>query len=193
MDSVRRYYSDLNLENRNFYLKPTNHEIILKLLEEINPAKSAGIYQIGGRFLKDGTTTLASPIKNLCNLSIKLSKFPYECKIALLKPLFKKGSKLEAKNYRPISLLPLVSKIFEKVIFNQTQMYLDQNKIFYKYQSGFRQNHSTNTALSYLTDEIQRGFDDGLFTGMILIDLKKAFDTFDHDIFLKKTKVFRVQ
>ena len=186
MDSVRRYYSDLNLENQNFYLKPTNHEIILKLLEEINPAKSAGIDQIGGRFLRDGATTLASPIKNLCNLSIKLSKFPDECKIALLKPLFKKGSKLEAKNYRPISLLPLVSKIFEKVIFNQTQSYLDQNKIFYKYQSGFRQNHSTDTALSYLTDKIQRGFDDGLFTGMLLIDLQKAFDTIDHDIFLKK-------
>ena len=186
MDTVRAYYSNLNLDNQGFYLQPTNHKTILKLLEEINPAKAAGIDQIGGRFLKDGATVLACPIKNLCNLSIQLSKFPDECKIALLKPLFKKGSKLEAKNYRPISLLPLVSKFFEKVIHNQTQIYLDQKEILYKFQSGFRQNHSTDTALSYLINKIQSGFDDGFFAGMILIDLQKAFDTIDHEIFLKK-------
>ena len=136
MDSVRAYYSDLNLHNQEFRLQPTNHETILKLIEEINPAKSAGIDKIGGRFLKDGAQVFAKPITELCNLSIKLSKFPDKCKIALLKPLFKKGSKLEAKNYRPISLLPLVSKIFEKVIHTQTQTYLDKNDILYKFQSG---------------------------------------------------------
>ena len=185
MDTVRAYYSNLNLDNQGFYLQPTNHKTILKLLEETNPARAAGIDQIGRRFLKDGPTALACPIKHLCNLSIQLSKFPDECKIALLKPLFKKGSKLEAKNYRPISLLPLVSKIFEKVIHNQTQIYLDQKEILYKFQSGFRQNHSTDTALSYLINKIQSGFDDGFFAGMILIDLQKAFDTIDHEIFLK--------
>ena len=167
-------------------MQPTSHEIVLKILDDINPTKAVGVDKIGGRFLKDGATVLANPIKNLCNLSIKLSKFPEKCKIALLKPLYKKGSKVEAKNYRPISLLPLVSKIFEKVVHNQTQMYLDKNNILYKFQSGFRQNHSTDTALSYLNDKIQCGFDKGLFTGMILIDLQKAFDTIDHNIFLKK-------
>ena len=186
IDKVREYYSNLGLENNFFCLKPTTYEVVLKLLEEINASKAAGIDKIGGRFLKDGATALALPIQNLCNLSIKLSKFPNECKIALLKPLFKKGSKLEAKNYRPISLLPLVSKIFEKVIHNQTQSYLDKNNILYRFQSGFRQGYSTDTALSYLTNKIQSGFDDGLLTGMILIDLQKAFDTIDHDILLKK-------
>ena len=70
----------------------------------------------------------------------------------------------EAENYRPISLLPLVSKIFEKIIHIQTQNFLDVNKILYKFQSGFRQNHSTDTSLSYLNDKILRGFDEGLFT-----------------------------
>ena len=185
-DSVRAYYSDLNIDNQEFRLQPTNHEAILKLIEGINPAKSAGIDKIGGRFLKDGAQVFAKPITELCNLSIRLSKFPDKCKIALLKPLFKKGSKLEAKNYRPISLLPLVSKIFEKVIHSQTQTYLDKNDILYKFQSGFRQNHSTDTALSYLTNKIQSAFDKGFYAGMILIDLQKAFDTIDHEIFLKK-------
>ena len=188
MDSVQNYYSHLNLQNKLFVLEPTSKEVVLKLLEEINPSKAVGIDNISGKFLKDGAFILADQITNLCNLSIRLSRFPRKCKIAKLKPLYKKGSKLEAKNYRPISLLPLVSKIFEKIIHIQTQCFLDENKILYKFQSGFRRNHSTDTSLSYLNDKILRGFDKGLFTGMILIDLQKAFDTIDHEIFLKKIK-----
>ena len=115
-----------------------------------------------------------------------LSVFPEKCKTAKLKPLFKKGSSTEPKNYRPISLLPLISKLIEKVIHDQTQEFLVENKILYKYQSGFRGNHSTDSCLSYLNDKILQGFDSGKITGMILIDLQKAFDTIDHDILLKK-------
>ena len=64
--------------------------------------------------------------------------------------------------------------------------YLTDSKILHKYQSGFRRNHSTDTCLSYLTDKIVASFDSGLLTGMILIDLQKAFDTINHDILLKK-------
>ena len=129
---------------------------------------------------------MAIPVTQICNLSIKLSHFPHDCKLAKLKPLYKKGSKTDPKNYRPISLLPIVSKIIEKIIHDQTMEYLTDNKILYRYQSGFRKNHSTDTCLSYLTDKILTGFDSGLLTGMILIDLQKAFDTINHDILLKK-------
>ena len=101
-------------------------------------------------------------------------------------PLFKKGSKTYPSNYRPISLLPLLSKAFERVVFDQTEEFLSLNKILYDYQSGFRKNHSTDTCLSFLNDKILKGFDDGLVTGMVLIDLQKAFDTINHDIPLKK-------
>ena len=127
--------------------------------------------------------TLAKSITELFNLSIEKSTFPDECKIAKLKPLYKKGSKLEPKNYRPISLLPIVSKIFEKLVHCQTQNYLDKHKVLYKYQSGFRTKHSTDTCLSLLNNNILNGIDKGLLTGMILIDLQKAFDTIDHEIF----------
>ena len=100
--------------------------------------------------------------------------------------LYKKGSTLEPKNYRPISLLPALSKIFEKITHQQTQDYLDRNEILYKYQSGFRPKHSTDTCLSLLNDKILNGFDNGNLTGMILIDLQKAFDTIDHTLFLEK-------
>ena len=106
--------------------------------------------------------------------------------LAKLKPPFRKGAKAGPKNFRPISFLALVSKIIEKVIHGQTVEYLTDNNILYKYQYGFRKNHLTYTSLSYLTDKILTDFDSGLLTGMILIDLQKAFDTINHDIFLRK-------
>ena len=113
-------------------------------------------------------------------------KFPDSCKIAKLKPIYKKGSLTEASNYRPISLLPLISKVIEKVIHDQTSTFLNSRNLLYNYQSGFRKNHSTDYCLSFLADKILKGFGKGLTTGMILIDLQKAFGTIDHDILLQK-------
>ena len=131
------------------------------------------------------------PITQICNLSIKFSHFPKDCKIAKLKPLYKKGTKTDPNNFRPISFLPIISKIIEKVIREQTMNYLTENNVLYRYQSGFRKNHSTDTSLAYLADKILTGFDSGLLTGMILIDLQKAFDTINHDILLKKMSALR--
>ena len=118
------------------------------------------------------------------------SIFPDECKIAKLKPLYKKGCKTEPKNYRPISLLPIVSKCFKNIVHFQTQNYFDKHGILYQYQSGFRTKHSTDTCLTLLNNTILNGIDRGLLTGMILIYLQKAFDTIDHEIFLMKLNVW---
>ena len=132
---------------------------------------------------------MAKPISELCNLSTALGSFPDTCKIEKVKPLSKKGSKTDPSNYIPISLLPLLSKVFERVVLDQTEEFLSFNKILYDYQSGFRKNHSTDTWLSFLNDKILKGFDDDLVTGMILIDHQKAFDTINHDILLKKLSI----
>ena len=139
-------------------------------MKGLNPYKAAGTDNLSGKFLKDDAHVLAQPISQLCNLSIKLNSFPRSCKIAKVKPIFKKGSKTDPQNYRPILLLPLLPKIIERI------------------QSGFRKNYSTNTCLGHLTDKITAGFEKGLFTGMMLIDLQKAFGTIDHQILLKKMK-----
>ena len=149
-NKVKEYYKNLNLDDKNFEFHETTCDKVTKLLDEINPNKAVGIDTLSGRFLKDGASVLSTPMTSLCNLSIKLSKFPDKCKIAKLKTLYKKGSNLETKNYRPISLLPLISKIFEKIIHDQTQEYFDVNKVLYKYQSGFSAKHSTDTCLSLL-------------------------------------------
>ena len=185
--SVEVYYKNvLQLPENKFIFHTIESNSVLKLLKNVGVNKAAGIDNISRRFLKDGADILAIPVTQICNLSIKLSHFPHDCKLAKLKPLYKKGYKADPKNYRPISLLPIVSKIVEKILQDQTMEYFTDNKILYRYQSGFRKNHSTDTCLLYLTDKILTGFDSGLLTGMILIDLQKAFDTINHDILLKK-------
>ena len=106
LEAVKKYYKNMNLEGKSFSFQPTKHADILKLLEDLKISKSAGIHNLAGKFLKEGASVLASPITDLCNLSISLSSFPDDCKIAKLKPLYKKEAKTKPKNYRPISLLP---------------------------------------------------------------------------------------
>ena len=84
-----------------------------------------------------------------------------------------------------------MSKIIERVIHDQANSFLSDEDILYNYQSGFRGNHSTNLCLPFLTDKILKGFDEGLLTGMISINLQKAFDTIDHEILLQKLKAIR--
>ena len=116
-----------------------------------------------------------------------MNKFPSAAfKLAKVKPIFKKGRKTIVSNYRPISLLPILSKVIEKVVHEQTTKFLNDNNIFYKYQSGFRNNHSTDLFPSFFNDKILKGFDSKVYTGMILIDLQKTFDTINHKILLYK-------
>ena len=126
---------------------------IEKILRGINICKAAGIDDLLSRFLKDGSQVLSKPISELCNLSIKLGSFPDSCKIAKLKPLFKKGSKTNPSNYRPISLLPLISTVIEKlsmnkqVVFNLTmKFYTTTNQDFVK---TIRQTHASHFCMMY--------------------------------------------
>ena len=174
------------IQTDSFNLATVSKNTILNILKNINVTKTAGLDNLSGRFLKDGTEVLDKPITDLCNLSITSGKFPDSCKIAKLKPIYKKGSLTEAFNYRPISLLPLISKVFEKVIHHQTSAFLNSRDLLNIYQSGFRKNHSTDHCLSFLNNTILKGFDQDLMSCMTLIDLQKAFNTIDHDILLQK-------
>ena len=89
-------------------------------------------------------------------------------------------------------MLPSVLKIIERVIHGQTNAFLLDEDILYNYQSGFRANHSTNLCLYFLIDKVLREFEEGLLTGMILIDLQRAFDTIDHEILLQKLKTIKL-
>ena len=111
----------------DFEFSNVSEEDVKKILLSLDTSKAAGMDQIPAKFLRDGAEVLALPFGNIINLSMKLSIFPEECKIAKLKPIFKKGARTDPKNYRPISLLPLVSKIIEKSIHFQVQHLIRKN------------------------------------------------------------------
>ena len=191
LQSVIRYYSSFMISD-DFCLSNTSEEKVLKLMTNIESSKAAGVDKLSCRFLKDGANILTKPISTRCNLSVSQRVvFPNACKVSKLKPFFKKGQKTDTSNYGPISLLPSISKIIERVIHGQTNAFLPDEDILYKYQLGSRGNHSTNLCLSFLTEKVLKRFDEGLLTRMILIDRQKEFDTIDHQILLQKLKVIK--
>ena len=167
-ESKTASYYDNNAVSKdlNFQVSETVPEKILSILKGLNPSMAAGIDNLSGKFLKDGAHVLARPVSQLCNLSIKIKSFPRSCQIAKVKPIFKKGSKTNPQNYRPISLLPFLSKIIERIVHDQTEEFLSKNKLLYRLQSGFRKKYSKNTCLGHLTDKITTKFEKGFFTGM---------------------------
>ena len=155
---------------------------VLDVLQFIDISKAAGIDKFSRRFLKDGANTLVKPIAKIYNISISSGLFLSDCKIAKLKPLYKKRCKINPENFRRIFCVPLISKVIERIVYNQVDNFLLQNNILYKYQSGFKKNHSINLCLSFLDGKILKDFDKRLFKRMILIHLKKAFDIINHEI-----------
>ena len=125
--SIRLYYGKfIKLTSYKFKFTFVSEETVSKLLLDLTSKTS-----------KHGATVLAKHISQICNLSIKYSIFLSDCKITKIRPLFRKGSKAASKNYLPISSLPIISKIIVKLIHDQTQSFLDKNKIIYRYQQGF--------------------------------------------------------
>ena len=185
IQSVKNYHKKCNLSERLLFSKVESDKVF-KMLKVFDESKAPGFDYLSGIFLKDGASLLLTPITQLYNLSISSGRFLDVCKIVKLKPLFKKCSKTDPKNHRPISLLPLMSKVPERIVHGQTMEFLDKHNILYKFQSGFRKNYSTDFCLPYVTDKISKGFNFGLLTRVILIDFQKAFDTIDHNILLLK-------
>ena len=125
-------------------------------------------------------------MSHFINLSLIQGIVPDYLKSARVVALFKKNDKNEVGNYRPVSILSIISKVFERVVYDQIQTYLGERKLLYNFQSGFRPRFSIDTCLIYLTDFIKFQMDKGNFVNMVLLDLQKAFDTVDHSILLTK-------
>ena len=114
-------------------------------------------------------------------------------KIAIVIPVNTKDDTQDWNNYRPISLLPNISKLFEKLIKNRLSKFLEENKCLFSRQFGFRNKHSTNHVLIDLTETIRKAIDDNEFACGVFLDFKKAFDTVNHGILLKKLEHYGVR
>ena len=128
-------------------------------------------------------------LTNIINYSIKTGIFPDQWKLARVSPIFKSGAQTDVGNYRPISILPVLSKILEKHVYDQLYEFLSG---LFRNQSGFRKGHSCETALLKISDDILSNMDKGLLSGVIAIDFRKAFDLVNHDALLEKLAIYKL-
>ena len=159
---------------------------IVNELRKLKRNKATGNDDLPSNLLKDVSSCIANPLVYIFNLSLATSIIPQAWKVARITPLYKSGLSTNIDNYRPISVLPVVSKIFERLIHSQLADFLEKNKLLYEYQFGFRSNRSTESAVTYLTDNIQREIDKGKLVGAVFLDLSKAFDTVSHAVLISK-------
>ena len=171
-----------------FYIEYTDTEKVKSIISSLASKDSVGIDGISTKFLKHFSDQLSSPLSFVINQSLYSGIFPSRLKIAKVIPLYKENDEPENlfENYRPISLLTAISKVFEKVMNLQLTAYLNVNGKFSPNQYGFRQNHSTELAALELVDRLTQDMLAGSNPFSVFIDLSKAFDTLDHEILLYK-------
>ena len=162
-------------------------------LVSLNVKKSFGFDNIPARLLKDAADYIAYPLSYIFNMSLSKGVFPDTMKIAKVTPVYKKGEKDILGNYRPISVLPLLAKVLEKIINKQLLHYFETNNLFYDEQYGFRKNYSTKLSLASLVNVMSKSLDEGKITLGVFIDFRKAFDTINHNILCKKLEYYGVK
>ena len=179
-----------------FTFRTTSTEEITKLINNLPNKHSAGVDGISSVLLKNINSIIAPALSIAINQSLHSGIFPSHLKIAKVIPLYKnKGSVNDFGNYRPISLLNVISKIYERAVYNQLYEYFVFNNLFYTSQYGFRTKHSTEDAAIELVDEILEHLERDPYEQVlaIFLDLSKAFDTIDHNILFEKLKHYGIE
>ena len=172
-------------ENTLFFI-PTDNNEIFNIVKHLKSTKSSGHDGLSVHFLKQIIYFIATPLTHIFNLSLSTGKCPNSLKLAKVIPIYKKDDPSLINNYRPISLLPSLSKILEKIIYKRVYNFFKQNNLLIPNQFGFRKHHSTDYAILQLCDKIIESFSNKEHLIAIFMDLSKAFDTIDHKILIRK-------
>ncbi len=184
-------YCPVNPAHPVFNIDKISEIEVMKIMRALKNSKARDDYGIDTNFLKMNMESLVCPIMHLVNLSIKHSVVPSVWKVSAVNPIFKSGRRSDINNYRPISLLPVVSKIIEKWVVKQLIEHLNNSyTAVHPMQFGFRAHHSTETAITMFVEKTKCLLDRNACVGAIFLDLKRAFDTVDHRVLLAKLSRF---
>lgn len=176
-----------NPPNFSLYLTPVSNSEIEHYIKNLK-LSAPGYDDFSAKLLKCSSGTIAIIFKHIINLSFRKGVFPDKLKLAKVIPVHKSGSKEDINNYRPISILPVFSKIMEKAISTRLVNFLENNNLLSNSQFGFRQNRSTESALIQFVNNVYNCLEEKLFVAGVFIDLSKAFDSLDHNILIEKLK-----
>ena len=162
------------------------------IIDSLKPKTSTGVDSVSNKLLKFAKNAISEPMTIIIIQMLRVGIFPDLLKISKVIPVYKKDDNTNLSNYRPISLLPSMSKIFERVILEQLFTYVDDNNLIHRHQYGFRKHHSTEYAALHIVDYVYYKLDLIKIPINLYLDLSKAFDSLLHEILLKKLQHYRI-
>lgn len=178
---------------RTIFLEPTSVEEVCRCIKNLKNKKSVGEDQVPVSLLKETADIISIPLEHVINVMFSTGIFPEQLKLAHIKAIYKKGDRAEEKNYRPVSLLSNVNKVFEKILYSRLISFIERNAILADRQNGFSRHKSTIRAIYQAMSEILNSLNDDRVTVAMLLDLTKAFDSVNHSILCLKLEKYGIR
>ena len=192
-DSPISPYKYMKTEIMNsIFLETVSPEELLEVMKGLKHS-AVGYDELEAQHMKSSSSIIIQPLLHICNLSFTLGLFPDAMKIAKVIPLFKSGNYMKVNSYRPVSILPVMSKILERLMYNRLMKFVEDFDILYDFQFGFRKCHSTFMALASSVNHIVNALQFGKYSIGVYLDFSKAFDTLNHDILFLKLNRYGIR